>query len=829
MAEVEPAQARSSRTITQPIMNKETKEYEYTPMNAAPTKDQLIYQPIKLAKEMESKTNDDNTTITSLKKAKGFELIPPDLRFTSILEDLKYDQDKPSKCDFLIQVSMYNEGVKNFTDTLGGICENLNSFSKAGVEVLRIACVVIVDGTRAFHTTFSKQKGFFQQFFEEDPIKERFGVSDIRNCKLPDEKVEDEFAHCFMQKITLLDYSKHELQLIFCVKQKNKRKLNSHLWFFGGFCEFFQPKFVMLIDVGTQPHPNSLFLLYEALETQNDLAGCCGEIRPMDPNIWKLVVPAQAVEYKLGHIFDKAFESLLGYITFLPGAFSAYRWSALQGDPLWKEYFKSICRPEIMNAFNSNIYLAETRILCLALVSKKNERFLLRYVKNSVSETDVPESISMLMMQRRRWINGSWFALIDSIRKCAMIFESGHSCCRKMIFSIQMVYYVVNVVFAWVMVGSMFMVFSIIVKLAFGSIDANNAFSISTFIILIYFLLLLFVFILSLGVKPNRVEGLFKLIASVFGIYMFGAAIATLIFLLENSNQVILIYAVLGIIFIFSTIILLNCAVMTILKGICHYLFLTPTYINIFLIYSICNTHDCTWGSRPDLLTQEEKARLEEFEEFRTKWTIVWVLCNTSFAYFLQAMSNSLSGKLYIFCIGAIGASLLVFKFFGALFYLFQEACCKRKITKKWRQAQVAPIKKNNKEAYQDHIQTDMYVELEDKDCEVMKIAQIREEKDTRSQVRRSFENSEKVVSKKDGQQVASRVDLVLAEDYEESSEELSLVLREKRFKHGIKLTYMANETGIVAGRIKGIEEGRVIPTEQERKVLMDYIRKNCN
>ena len=41
----------------------------------------------------------------------------------------------------------------------------------------------------------------------------------------------------------------------------------------------------MLIDVGTMPLSRSLFLLYEAMETQDDLAGCCGEIRPMDPNI----------------------------------------------------------------------------------------------------------------------------------------------------------------------------------------------------------------------------------------------------------------------------------------------------------------------------------------------------------------------------------------------------------------------------------------------------------------------------------------------------------------------------------------------------------------
>ena len=405
-----------------------------------------VYDVVKLIKTTEIRTFNQKS-FQALKKASGLEPIGERSQFQdSIFTKLFSSKGSTTKCKFLIVVAMYNETAEHFVSTMTGINDNLSYFCEKGVDIEEIACIVIVDGMKAFLESYNREKVFFSQFFDENAAKEKFGVDNLMKCKIPNQTDGDEFAHIYSQQVTLGN-NELPLQLIMCIKQFNKRKLNTHLWFFGGFCEMINPEFVMLLDVGTKPLPGSLYYLYEAMNLYPNIGGCCGEIKPLSPGFWKIVVGAQLVEYKFSHMMDKSLESLIGYITVLPGAFSAYRWEALQGGPLWEDYFKSICHPDEMDAFKSNIYLAEDRVLCLSLVSKQGNAYFLRYVKSSIAETDVPSSLNELMAQRRRWINGSWFALIDSIIKFKKIYHSSHTCCQKALFTFQLIYYMINVLY----------------------------------------------------------------------------------------------------------------------------------------------------------------------------------------------------------------------------------------------------------------------------------------------------------------------------------------------------------------------------------------------
>ena len=289
----------------------------------------LEYQPFKLSKVTEPRII-SGKPFMALRYAKGLLPIPPEsiIRgnlMNSLLPDNNViNPNLRNNCEVLIAVSMYNESSTHFANTMIGINENIETFHKQGIDTNKIACIIIIDGIKAFLDVYNRERFFFSEYFDEDKVKQTFHVDRIEDCVIPEHISQDEFAHCFMQSRSF-GYCETPVKIIFCVKQYNKRKLNTHLWLFGGFCMEFQPKYVVLLDVGTKPLPKALFYLYEAMECNSNLAGCCGEIKPMDPNFWKLVGPAQVLEYKFSHMMDKAFESIIGFLTVLPGAFSAYR------------------------------------------------------------------------------------------------------------------------------------------------------------------------------------------------------------------------------------------------------------------------------------------------------------------------------------------------------------------------------------------------------------------------------------------------------------------------------------------------------------------------
>lgn len=260
------------------------------------------------------------------------------------------------------------------------------------------------------------------------------------------------------------------VQIIFCLKEQNKKKLNSHRWFFNAFGPLVKPNVCILLDVGTKPSKTSIYELYKVFEKHKNVGGACGEIYADTGKFGSLLlnplVAGQNFEYKMSNILDKPFESVFGLISVLPGAFSAYRYEAVANHPDGTGPLASYFHGELMNLpgatasiFDRNKFLAEDRILAFEIVTKKNAKWRLHYVKSAKAGTDVPTRVPEFISQRRRWLNGSIFASFYAMYSFYRIWTSGHNIFRKFALQILTVYNLVNLIFNWLSISSYYLAF----------------------------------------------------------------------------------------------------------------------------------------------------------------------------------------------------------------------------------------------------------------------------------------------------------------------------------------------------------------------------------
>jgi len=152
----------------------------------------------------------------------------------------------------------------------------------------------------------------------------------------------------------------------------------------------------------------------------------------------------------MAHILDKPFESMFGFINVLPGAFSGYRWEALKRDDnnesVLDSYLKTVLEQDhkFLNLEEANMYLAEDRILCLKIYSKFGKRYKLRYIPTASAVVDPVTNTVNLMGQRRRWINGSWFALEYVLKAKRDAYRSKHTLYELFWFKFSMAYAAYN-------------------------------------------------------------------------------------------------------------------------------------------------------------------------------------------------------------------------------------------------------------------------------------------------------------------------------------------------------------------------------------------------
>ncbi|GAA5868205.1 hypothetical protein JCM3774_000599 [Rhodotorula dairenensis] len=449
------------------------------------------------------------------------------------------------------------------------------------------------------------------------------------------------------------------VQMIFCLKQKNAKKINSHRWLFNAIGRHLNPNVVCLLDAGTKPGKRSIYYLWEAFHHDPHLGGAAGEIHAMlgkgGVKLLNPLIAAQNFEYKMSNVLDKPTESAFGYVAVLPGAFSAYRFVAIQGRPL-DQYFHGdgtlAARlgpkgQDGMSIWTKNMFLAEDRILCFELVAKANERWVLGYVKPAKGETDVPESAAELIGQRRRWLNGSFAAGVYSLFHFGRYYKSDHGILRLFFLHIQAIYNTVNLIMSWFSLGNYYLTFSIIITIVGESLRSPNKIAggdpetircwsgsfledesgdsfdwlalVNWLFQVIYLMFLALQVILALGNRPKAEKLTYTISIAVYAFFSLYLIFCTVILTIkafcpiksiiaESSGSSISVFLgstygpiFAGIAGTFGTYIISSLLYLEpwhLFHSMPQFLLIAPSFTNILNVYAFCNLHDVSWGTK---------------------------------------------------------------------------------------------------------------------------------------------------------------------------------------------------------------------------------------
>lgn len=74
-------------------------------------------------------------------------------------------------------------------------------------------------------------------------------------------------------KVKTRKYKHLPMPVHFTIKHKNQGKIESHKWFFKGFCEYMNPKYCQIIDCGSIPLWNSISYLIMHMEAIPQVGG----------------------------------------------------------------------------------------------------------------------------------------------------------------------------------------------------------------------------------------------------------------------------------------------------------------------------------------------------------------------------------------------------------------------------------------------------------------------------------------------------------------------------------------------------------------------------
>ncbi|KAI9276119.1 chitin synthase [Sporodiniella umbellata] len=175
----------------------------------------------------------------------------------------------------------------------------------------------------------------------------------------------------------------------------------------------------LMVDADTKLFPDALSRMISAAVKDPEISGMCGETKIANKTAsWVSMI--QVFEYYISHHQTKAFESIFGCVTCLPGCFCMYRIKAPKGPNGY--WVPILANPDIVEHYSENVVdtlhrknlllLGEDRYLTTLMLKTFPNRKMM-FIPQAVCKTVVPDTFMVLLSQRRRWINSTVHNLFE--------------------------------------------------------------------------------------------------------------------------------------------------------------------------------------------------------------------------------------------------------------------------------------------------------------------------------------------------------------------------------------------------------------------------------
>lgn len=216
------------------------------------------------------------------------------------------------------------------------------------------------------------------------------------------------------------------IQLAIVAKVLNAGKLDSHWWLYKPFCETINPQLVYQMDTGSCIRQDALLVIFSEFESNPLTAAVAPRVLPPEPaGTLNVLEEWQFGSLAAGAFVDWPLEVASGYLSVIPGQFSAMRWKAIKPmrdgnvQPL-DVYFEGLGD---LTAFEAMLYLAEDRVLCTEIVARDHHDWQLQYCSDAVVVTDYCQSWGELFRQRRRWCCGYIACRVNYLKNLGRIYN----------------------------------------------------------------------------------------------------------------------------------------------------------------------------------------------------------------------------------------------------------------------------------------------------------------------------------------------------------------------------------------------------------------------